>query len=494
MIFSTRLIIAFLIIAAPSFAGDFELTPTFQRAYAEVFKFKVKAAKSIIINEKKDSPFRAYLENYIDLVEVLNADDEELYDKLKRREDDRLDIIAELDEKSPYNRFLRAEIKMHWALTKLKFGHEFKAAYNIIEASKLLEENQRLFPNFLPTYKSLGCLHIVIGSVPDNFKWALKILGLKGSVNQGLAELDKAAKDPIWGNEAQYCGYYIQAFVTKLDDKEQASLMRFIENQPDNLNAHFIGLAVSLRSNNAEQAQKILKKLPSGGEYTPCPILDLYRADVALMKEHYQPAIGFYTNYLRNTRVKTFLKDTYYKLFLATYLLNNDKQAIAYLDKIPSVGHTVSEADKAAEKFYENYAKKHLLPNKELLQTKLALDGGYFTHALHLIEDISEQGLASQKEKTEFFFLAGKAFHKNGQADKAIPYLEKTIALNEKQPWYYGAGAALQLGYIFQEKAQKNQAKVYFEKALAYKSHEYKNTIDSKARAALSEMGFRVGQ
>lgn len=489
-----RLIIGLFIFSRHSYAGDFEFTPAFQKAYTEVFKFKVRAGRNALLYESKDSPFRAYLENYIDLVELLNADDEQYYEKIKSREEERLDLIKDLDEKSPYNRFLRAEIKMHWALTKLRFGHEFKAAYNIIEASKLLEENQKLFPGFLPNYKSLGCLHIIIGSVPDSFRWALKILGLKGSVNQGLIELDKAAKDPVWGNEALYCSYYIQAFVTKLDDKEQASLLKFIDAQPDNLNTHFIGLAVSLRSNNADQAQRILKKLPGGNDYVACPIIDLYRADVALIQGHYQQANGFYANYLKNGKVKTFLKDTYYKLFLSNYLLNNEKQALSYLKKIPSAGNTVSEADKAAEKFYENYLKSQILPNKDLLQAKLSLDGGYFSRALIFIEAIPQEDLTTQKEKTEYYFLTGKAFQKNGQADKAATYYQKAIILNDKQHWYFGAGSALQLGYIFQEKAQKNQAKVYFEKAISYKNHEYKNTIDSKARAALSEMGFRIDQ
>jgi len=488
------LLLIFIAVFHAASGADFTFTPTAQKAYAEAFKFKIRAAKTALLTEKQNSPFRLYLENYIDLIEILNTDDEAYYDKIKDREDERLDAITDLDKNSPYNRFLRAEIKMHWALCKIRFGHELKAAYNIIEASKLLEENQKLFPDFLPNYKSLGCLHVIIGSVPDNFRWALKILGLKGSVNQGLLELEKASKDPVWGNEAQYCGYYIQSFVGKLDDKEQAGLLKFIDNQPDNFNVHFIGLAVSMRSNNAEQAQRILKKLPSGGDYIHCPIIDLYRADVALMKGQYQQASGYYANYLRNPTIKTFLKDTYYKLFLSYYLVNNDKQAMAYLTKIPLVGNTVSEGDKAAEKFYDNYAKTRTLPHKSLLQTRLALDGGFYAQALDLIESVAQQELSTQKEKTEYSLLAGRALHRNGQADKAIPYFERAIMLNEKQPWYFGANAALQLGYIFQEKGQKNQAKLYFEKAISYKNHEYKNTIDSKARAALSEIGFKANQ
>jgi hypothetical protein len=34
------------------------------------------------------------------------------------------------------------------------------------------------------------------------------------------------------------------------------------------------------------------------------------------------------------------------------------------------------------------------------------------------------------------------------------------------------------------------KAKIYFEKAISYKKHEYKNSVDNKAKAALNEMGF----
>lgn len=470
-------------------ANDFELSPNVQKAYTDVFNFKVNACRAALAKEKKDNPFRLYLENYIEFVEIFNNDEEAYFKRIADNEDERLDLIEDLDENSPYSRFLRAEIKLQWALLKIRFGHEVKAAYNIIQAAKLLEENQKLFPNFLPNYKSLGSLHIVIGSVPDNFRWALKILGLKGNVNQGLTELDKATKDKIWGAEAAYCSLYIQSFVLKFDEKDNSSLLRFIENQPENPNASFIAVAISLRTNRAEQAQKILKKYPVGSEYLYCPIMEIYRGDIALMKGQFQAANASYNAYLRNFKGKAFLKDAYLKLFFSNYLAGDDKKSLTFLTKIPAVGNSTSETDKAAEKFYENYAKTHILPNKALLKARLSLDGGYSTQALDAIQDVDVKQI-SPKEQAEYYFLGGKAFYRTGQPDKAITYFEKSITLSEKQNWHFGASSSLQIGYILQAKGQKQQAKNYFEKAISYKNHEFKNTIDSKARAAMTEMGY----
>jgi hypothetical protein len=57
-----------------------------------------------------------------------------------------------------------------------------------------------------------------------------------------------------------------------------------------------------------------------------------------------------------------------------------------------------------------------------------------------------------------------------------------------ENPWYFAANSALQLGYIAEAQKDKVMAKKYFEQALNFKRHEYKNSIDSKARSALEQL------
>jgi len=54
--------------------------------------------------------------------------------------------------------------------------------------------------------------------------------------------------------------------------------------------------------------------------------------------------------------------------------------------------------------------------------------------------------------------------------------------------WYFAPNSALQLGYIFRDQADAIEARQYFEKALSYKKHVYKNSIDNKARSALASL------
>lgn len=480
-------------LSLPTFAFEAEFTSNLQKAYAEIFKLRVQTGRELLAKENAKNPFRVYAENYADMVELLNSEDEEAYERILDKEGERLELIEKTDKKSPYNRFLRAELKIHWALLKIRFGHEVKAAWNIIQAYRLLEENQKLFPKFLPNLKSIGCLHILVGSIPENQKWVTNFLGLKGDIQQGLKELELASHDKIWGLESSFCQFFIQAYILPYNDQVNEALLQAIDMHEDNLNLNFLATAISLKGGRTEQAASLIRKSPYNTSYLYFPVFELYRGEINLFKGNYYQASVAYLTYIRNFKGKVFLKDTYYKLFLCSWLAGDEKKGLTYIQKIPTVGSTIAESDKAAQKFYENYAKTNTLPNKSLIKVRLAFDAGYYDKALDEAENLSENTFSQPKDKADFNYRIARVYHKTEQLDKAVAYYERAILLTDKYKdtqWHFGASAALQLGYIYQERNQKLKAKSEFEKAISYKRHEYKTSIDNKARAALTAMGF----
>lgn len=482
--------ICLLTLTQSVFANDFDFTPNLQKAYFEVFKLKLITSQKLIAAEKPSNPFKIYISNYIDMIEVLNSDSEAAYEKFVNQEGKRLESIEQLNTHSPYNRFLRAEVKMQLAVVKIKFGSEVKAAWNIVQAARLLEENKKLFPNFVPQLKSLGCLHILIGSIPENYRWVIKLLGIKGNIKQGLDELKLAEKDDIWGLEASLISFFLKEYLLKFDERENVNLLKAIENNPDSLSFYVIAISILLKTGQADQSAFLLKKYSFDAEYPLFPILDLYKADVYLYRGDYLSAGREYARFLKNFKGNSYLKETYFKLFICYWLTGEDSKAKQFLSRIPVVGKTISEADKVAEKFYGNYTKTHQLPNKTLLQIRLATEGGYYEKAAKLAANLSEKELIILRDKVEYNFRIGRIFQKNNQPEKAIEHFKRSISLNEKENWYFGASSSLQIGYIYQLKGQRLLAKEFFNRALSYKKHEYKNTIDGKARAALTEMGY----
>jgi tetratricopeptide (TPR) repeat protein len=276
----------------------------------------------------------------------------------------------------------------------------------------------------------------------------------------------------------------------KFDDKQNAEMLQFADSQSDNLNINMLATAISLKDNRTEQAIDLLKRTPRDAAYLYFPIFELYKAETQLFKGNYPQALSAYQNYLRTFKGQTFLKDTYYKLFLCIGLMGDEKKAKLYLSKINDGGNTNAESDKAAQKFYENFQETKILPNKILIKLRLLYDGGYFEEAQNELVSLTEKKFTNTKDQAEFNYRAGRIYQKLNQFEKAVNYFERSLALTGSEEWVFAPNSALQLGYIQQQKGQKNKAKAYFEQAIAHKNHEYKTSVDNKARAALTEMGY----
>ncbi len=489
--------IIFLLLPSTLFAQDFAFTPGLQQAYADIGKLKIQPAHQILTreaeaNDRKINGLRVFLDDYADMITLLISDDEAQYNAWAIRQDQRLDQLRRLDSKSPYYRLTQAEVRLHWAFVKLKFGREMSACWDIIKAYKLLAENQKRFPNFIPTYKSLGMLHVLIGSVPDNYAWVARLLGLRGNVQQGLAELDRAQQDPALRTEAHLIELLIRAYILKFSDTDARQLAQLVAQQPENALLPFFGATISLKNGQSEQALAYLTHRPTGPAYLPMPITENLLGDVFLQKGQYTDAAGHYARFLTAYRGQNFLKDTHYKLFLCNWLLGNDATAMPHLRRVTDAGRTVVEADKAAQKFADSFLKKGASANqKVLMRARLATDGGFADEALAQLKPLRESDFLTAAEKAEFNYRLGRIQQRRDQPDAAIPHFVRAIALCDAvtEVLSFGATSALQLGYIYQQKKDRVAARVYFEKALSYPKHEYKNSIDNKARAALNGLG-----
>ena len=479
-------------ITSPLKASDFEINPTIKSAYSEIIRTKLNAGRGILEKDKIQNGFTIYLKSYADLIQLLITEDKVFYQQFIDNQASRLLFLENLDKKSPYARVLQAEVHLHTAFVKLKFGHEIKGSWEIIKAYKLLEANVKEFPDFIPNQKSLGLLHILIGSTPENYQWVANLLGLKGNVKQGLAELQNSIqKDTFWGQESQLIDYLIHAYILNFTPNKLADFQVFIKKNPDNQLFVFFGITTLMKEGKSEVALNILENRKLDKDYLPFPFLEYLKAEIFLQKGQYQNAAKLYQNFLLKYKGFNFLKDTYYKLFLCYWLNNEDIKAKIFLEKVKSVGENIVESDKAATKFANNFLAlkpTKSIPQKVLMKARLAFDGGYYEDALALINVYSENSFENPSDCAEFHYRKGRIYQRLNNIPQAIPSFERAIALSENQNYSFGASSALQLGYIFQAKNEKQKAKGYFEKAISFKKHEYKNSVDNKAKAAINQL------
>lgn len=470
------------------FAQAQEPSANMKQAYQEVLSMRLEPGKNLLKTESPQNPWRIYIENYADIIQLLVSDDVTLYKQLEKQEDERLNSLESLPQNNPYAQLFQAEIHLHWAFVKLKFGHEVSACWDIIKAYRLLESNQQRYPTFLPNRKCLGLLHVLFGSTPDQYRWVTNLLRLRGNVPQGMAELQEVVqKDPLFGQEAQLVSFLLQSYVVGMAEPQFDALKNFAKKHPQNATFQLFTTSILVKNNHSEDALYFLHHHPEGNGYLSVPSFAYLLGEVLIQKMQYSQAVVAYEQFLAMSSGQNFKKDVHYKLFLCGWLSAEHREDKTLITKILNTGSTITEPDRIAQKFAENYQKKQL-PNPVLMKARLGFDGGYYTSALLVLNTLNESTL-NPYDQAEYTYRKGRILHKTNDIARATAFYEKALALSQTPKWYFGAAAALHLGYICREQGQKAKATAYFKQVIAYPKHEYKTSMDNKAKAALNALG-----
>jgi hypothetical protein len=128
------------------------------------------------------------------------------------------------------------------------------------------------------------------------------------------------------------------------------------------------------------------------------------------------------------------------------------------------------------------------LPHVKLSKARYFTDGGYYALASNLLESITPVDLPTQRDKVEFYYRRARLAHKTNELAAAKLFYQQTISTSQDASWYFAPNACLQMGYISLIEKDPVAAKGFFTRALDYKKHEYKNSIDSKAKSALAQL------
>ena len=186
-----------MLFSKSSFA-DFLWNENCREAYTLTIQLKFDKAQLLLEKEKNENPNNtlAYLiENYSDYLKIQVWEEKTDFDRLKKNKEKRIEIVENDKSKSPWYLYSQAEINLQWAANRLKFGEYFTAAFEINKAYRLIQENNKLYPDFIPNKKSLGLLYTLIGSVPEQYSWILSIIGMEGNIKTGLNLMAESIKE-----------------------------------------------------------------------------------------------------------------------------------------------------------------------------------------------------------------------------------------------------------------------------------------------------------
>jgi len=450
------------------------------------------------VNEKNTNPDNAvpyYLDNYIDFLGAFIGEEQDAFDQYVSAMSVRKHRIQQESSNSPYYKYFIATMDMQVAFTRTKFGEYVKAATEINRAYHLLERNNREFPDFVPQKLSLGMLHTLVGSIPVKYDWVKVAVGLKGSVNQGVQEMQQVFEitqtQPKWKylqNETLFLLSLTsvnlaadKSFSEKIlnwYNKEEG--MELVRDNP--LMAYCKAIICFKRGLNDEGLQ-ILTFRPKGPKFFPFYYLD-YLLGVAKLNRLDTDAWAYLINFTANFKGKNFIRAAYQRIAW-NYLINGDiKKYFEYMNRIPKVGDKTTDSDKKALAD----AVSIEVPDVLLLRAQLSFDGGYYEKSLDELALYNRNPSKNERFALEYLYRLGRVYHESGNINEAIQYYNQTIDKGKDKPWYYAANAALQMGIIYENLKKFDLARIYYKKCLSMNPTEFRNSIAQKAEAGLSRI------
>ncbi len=459
-----------------------------KQAYTNIIALKFDDAQKIISIEKKENPenlYADYLENYIDFLTLFIDENESYFDRIEDREDERLNLLDNLPDTNPYKNYLKANIRLQWAIAGLKFQNYFSSALDMRRSYLLIKENNKIFPDFQPQLITLGVLHIIIGMVPEQYNWILSLISMEGSVPQGEQELYKALKTIQNNQDLSYLEpevlFYLGFMEMNLglhQNKEQL-FKQLSPYTSGNLMLTFLKANMLARSAHNDEALKLLENATLWKGYHPFYYLWYLKAEYRLRKLD-NGAAKDYHFFIEHFQGINFIKDAWRKTGWC-YLIAGD--TVTYrnmMRKVLSSGETNVGTDKEAEK----EAAAHTIPNVVLLKARLLSDGGYYNRARKLLKSVDES-LLSSEDQLELLYRMGRIEQKSGNKDASKNYFVKTIESGKDSKRYFAGNAALQLGIIYESENDFAKALKYYKLCNSLNFDEYETSIKEKAKQGI---------
>lgn len=482
-----------LVLNIPTASADwyYEFSPEVKKAYELILSLRLDEAQTHLKKEMDKNPANLasyYVENYIDFFTIFINEDFEEFKKLEENKAYRIGLLKRGDDNSPFHRYMLAEVHLQWALARVKFEENFAAAREVKKAYGLLEENQRRFPNFVANKKSLGILHALIGTIPDNYKWAAKIMGLKGTIKQGMRELKEVIRysrtnEFIFEEETIVMYGFLMLHLGNAEGEAWDVIRSAKANPATSPLACFVLASVAMHTGRNDEAIRLLENRPEGSAYHPFHYLK-YMLGMAKLYRLDQDADDYFLAYLRDFKGQNYIKEAYQKLAWHSLLFNNGTEYAAFMTKCKARGSAIVDEDKKALK----EAKYGPKSNPLLLKARLSFDGGYLNKAADFLASKTANSFAETRDQIEYSYRFGRILHKQKKYDEALLNYTKTITDGTNHPWYFACNAALQSGLIHEQRGNSTAAIESFRRCLSMHPDEYKNSLHQKAKAGINRL------
>lgn len=489
---SFLLLLTFISLRAMS-QTHYTMTDDMRQAYELAMSLRHDEAKEAIAHIQASDPdnlLRLHVENYLDFFTIFIQEEKSTFKQLEKNKKKRINQLNDGAKDNPWYRFVKAEILLQWALARSKFDQKYRAASEVYSAYKILEENNKQYPDFDLNKKSLSILHALAESLPG---YVRTIFGVDGSIEKGTDEIAYLAKQ----DQEQLGVFYdevttIYAYILLFQNNKKQQAWEVIQSRPlgteSNPLACFVQANIAQKNGLNDEAISILQHRPSGAEFADFHYLDFILGKAKLNK--LEPDAQVYIQrFIDNFQGQHFIKEAYQKLAWYELLINDDLLAYKkYMKLCADNGQDLVDEDKQAHR----EAKNKEIPNPELLKARLLYDGGYYQRAYTQLVTKAYLFDTESHDYLEYNYRMGRIAQALNSLTDALQYYGYAINLDKKGKSYMSCNAALQMALIYESQGGFAKAYSYLEKCLDLNPDKYKDGLHQKAKTAKERVGDRL--
>jgi len=473
-----------------SFGQDrLEWNDRVQRAWESVTSMRMAEAMAWSDAEKAKYPENLaplLVDSYAELLQLFFGELRTRYPHYQDMQYKRIKRIEACRDKNPFVLFGQGLLHFHGALAAIRFDDKWNATIETRKAYLLLRENQSRYPQFGPCKVYFGVLTSMLGAVPNGYQWILHLFGLRGDIRKG----NRMLTDHIEGRTqyAQVCRsetLILYPYLVSVLEGDPAKSIRFIEKGGlDLVHNHlhaFMAMNIYINNQRSEAALRIVNGIETSRAYLPIPFWDFERGHIYLNLFRLKEAQAALTRFVSTFKGEYYIRDAYEKLSWIAWLQQDTRRAEGLRAMVLQRGTDVSDADKSAT----GNARSGQWPHPLLLKARLLSDGGLQSQAWETLQTADSRQFRTRAERTEYCYRMGRTLDLLGRKEEAPRYYVQTIEQGNGQREYFAARAALQSGLIFEERGELTRAAASYGQCLEMSGHEYKNSLDQKAKAGL---------
>lgn len=330
---------------------------------------------------------------------------------------------------------------------------------------------------------------VLTGSLPNNYRKLLGVLGIQGSVSEGLRLLNSATlKSQLLPQECNILAYYIHRNL--FSDYKQAKTYIVANNLQSSNNENNV-LFTYLLAHNALDCKQPGLALSILNPYLSTtknfPFISYHLGKCALYTGDYSHARYCFSSFLYYYKGKIFRSDATYKRALCSVLEDNKTQALVDFQQTKNEA-SVFDEDKYAQK-QAAYRQKHYFTKAEkvLLQARFYFDGGQFDAAQKCLLT-AQNFLGSPDEFTEWNYRFARIMHEQNQTTLANKYYMQAVAQQPTQNLWMKVYAYFYLGQLAQQNQQYLLAEKYYNTVFNFEDYDYQNGLEQRANTQLQQL------